>query len=201
MSMTDQTDKDLRKNPDLIFDVKVMVQPTPNPSALKFIVNKEVKATGKATFNNKEECQSNELAHSLFDVPGVSQLYFFQNVITITFSPDTNLLETEDSVIAIIKEKMLEHDPNFQIENDEDERREKLPQNVREVEEILDRTIRQGLQGDGGDVEVISLIENELAIRYQGACGSCPSSTMGTLMAIEGILRDEFDPDIQVIPV
>ncbi|MGZ3691140.1 MAG: NifU family protein [Pseudobdellovibrio sp.] len=36
---------------------------------------------------------------------------------------------------------------------------------------------------------------------YQGACGTCPSSTSGTLMAIEGILKDEFNPSVEVVPL
>ena len=40
-----------------------------------------------------------------------------------------------------------------------------------------------------------------LTIRYQGACGSCPSSLTGTLMAIEGMLKQEIDPDLEVIAV
>jgi len=57
------------------------------------------------------------------------------------------------------------------------------------------------LQGDGGDIEVVNLEGKKLYVHYEGACGTCPSSTSGTLMAIEGILRDEFVPDLEVIPV
>ena len=72
---------------------------------------------------------------------------------------------------------------------------------VEQIEEILDRTIRPGLQGDGGDLAVIKFEENKLYVHYEGACGTCPSATSGTLMAIEGILRDEFNPQIEVIPL
>ena len=61
-----------------------------------------------------------------------------------------------------------------------------------QIEEILDRTIRPGLQADGGDIDVVSFADNELRILYQGACGGCPSSMMGTLDAIQGILREEL---------
>ena len=62
----------------------------------------------------------------------------------------------------------------------------------------MDRTIRPALQMDGGDLQIIALDGNTLTVNYQGACGSCPSSSMGTLKAIEGILRDEFNPDLVV---
>ena len=66
------------------------------------------------------------------------------------------------------------------------------------IEEILDRTISPGLQADGGDVQAISLEDDVLLVRYQGACGTCPSSTTGTLEAIKSILRNEYKPEIDV---
>jgi Fe-S cluster biogenesis protein NfuA len=57
------------------------------------------------------------------------------------------------------------------------------------------------LAGDGGGLEIISLEDKKLTIRYQGACGSCPSSLSGTLYAIEYMLKDEIDPDLEVISV
>lgn len=203
--MTDQTitnnNSVATQTSNIPFEVQVMVQPTPNPNAYKFIVNREVKAKGRITYNAAEECVNNELGRALFDVLGVTQLHFFENVITVTFLQGVDILAAEDQVIAVIKQKILSHDPDFVAEEDEESRRESLDPELRRIEEILDRTIRPGLQGDGGDIEVVSLIDNELSIRYQGACGSCPSSTQGTLMALEGILRDEYDPDICVVPV
>ncbi len=38
-------------------------------------------------------------------------------------------------------------------------------------------------------------------IRYQGACTTCPAGLTGTLVAIEGILKAEVDPEIVVITV
>jgi Fe-S cluster biogenesis protein NfuA len=69
------------------------------------------------------------------------------------------------------------------------------------IEALLDERIRPYLAGDGGWLEIIDLAENTLRIRYQGACGSCPSSLTGTLMAIENMIRDEIDPEITVVAV
>ena len=69
------------------------------------------------------------------------------------------------------------------------------------INEILDEKIRPALAGDGGWLEVLSLTDHTLTIRYQGACGSCPSSLSGTLMAIEGMLKEQVDPEIEVVAV
>ena len=55
--------------------------------------------------------------------------------------------------------------------------------------------------GDGGYLEIIDLTDRTLKIRYQGACGSCPSSLTGTLMAIESMLKEQIDPDLEVIAI
>ena len=44
----------------------------------------------------------------------------------------------------------------------------------------------------------MSYEDHVLVVKYQGACGTCPSSATGTLEAIKGILRDEYDPEIEV---
>jgi Fe-S cluster biogenesis protein NfuA len=72
---------------------------------------------------------------------------------------------------------------------------------VREIEAILDERIRPYLASDGGWLEILDFEDKKLKIRYEGACGSCPSSLTGTLMAIENMLKDEIDPEIEVIAV
>jgi Fe-S cluster biogenesis protein NfuA len=68
-----------------------------------------------------------------------------------------------------------------------------------EINALLDERIRPYLAGDGGWLEVLELENNILKIRYEGACGSCPSSLTGTLMAIENMIKEEIDPAITVI--
>ena len=76
--------------------------------------------------------------------------------------------------------------------------KETLTGEMKVIDAIIDKSIRPYLQGDGGDIELLELEGKILRVKYQGACGSCPSSTMGTLSAIEGMLRDEYDPEIEV---
>ena len=181
--------------------VIVYVQNTPNPNAYKFISDHEVKTGGDAAYSDPALCD-NDLARELLAVPGVEQIYFFDNVITTTLNPTVALNDIKDRIIAVIKDKLPTHDPKYQTDKDiKKATYEDLPEDLKHINEILDRTIRPGLQGDGGNIEILSYVDNQLSVRYQGACGSCPSSTMGTLQAINQILRDEFDPDIEVIPV
>ena len=64
---------------------------------------------------------------------------------------------------------------------------------------MLDKRVRPALAGDGGGLEVLDLHDKTLTIRYQVACGTCPSAIQGTLVAIENLLRREIDPAMEVI--
>jgi Fe-S cluster biogenesis protein NfuA len=183
-------------------EILVRVQSTPNPNALKFVVSVPVKNTGKATFTRPSEAVGIRLAEDLFMIEGVRQLHFFENVVTVTYALETDVDTLRLEVQSVLQSRLPVHDPAFQ---NEDERkkanRANLPIDIQKIEEILDRTVRMYLQGDGGDIEVIALNGSQLQVRYEGACGSCPSSTEGTLDAIQGILREEFDPNLEVVPV
>ena len=41
--------------------------------------------------------------------------------------------------------------------------------------------------------------DNILRIKYQGACGGCPSAMFGTLQMIEGVLKDKFDDIVRYV--
>jgi Fe-S cluster biogenesis protein NfuA len=62
------------------------------------------------------------------------------------------------------------------------------------VESVLDE-LRPYLMSDGGNVELVEVDGPIVRLRLQGACGSCPSSTMTLRMGIERRLR-ELIPDI-----
>jgi Fe-S cluster biogenesis protein NfuA len=62
------------------------------------------------------------------------------------------------------------------------------------VETVLDE-MRPYLMADGGNVELVEIDGPVVKLRLQGACGSCPSSTMTLRMGIERRLREQI-PEI-----
>ncbi len=191
-------------------DVQVRAQMTPNPFALKFVVNQALKSEGKATFNTPLECENLPLVHTLFSLVGVKQVHLFQNTLTVTHTGQMDDEELREQVTSVIKTRMAIHDPSFAADSAGSQTsqqnivkdRSHLSPELLQIEEILDRTIRPGLQSDGGDVEVLEFKDNILKILYQGACGGCPSSMMGTLDAIQNILQHETgNQEIRVVPV
>lgn len=178
--------------------LEITIQPTPNPNALKFILSQDVVTEGKVSFKTPQDCKDVPLAAALFDLRGVDQIHFFQNVITISKFSFEDWNSLEPAVQTCIESFIEDHDPNIKIFNPEAERRAHLTPEMQKIEEILDKRIRPGLQGDGGDLAVKDFKDNVLIVKYQGACGTCPSSTTGTLEAIRSILKEEFHQDVEV---
>jgi len=181
-------------------ELKYFTQPTPNPSAMKFIFNQDVKTKGKVDYSSIEECEQNPMAQCLFGVDGVTKLHFFENVITVTQNGSAEWEVLEDQVIELVRANIDSHDPDFKEGIDEEERRAALPEDVRTIEEILDRTVRSGLQADGGDIVVKEYDKenNVVYVQYEGACVTCPSATIGTLAAIKSFLKAEFNSTVDV---
>jgi Fe-S cluster biogenesis protein NfuA len=178
--------------------LRVITQSTPNPNALKFIVAKDVKKLGKITFVHPAECIHIPLATNILGLPNINAVHFFENVITVTQDGFGDWPVLESEIIEVIKTYLPSHDPEFEsMEPEEDT--SSWTDDRKRLEDIIDREIRPGLQADGGDIRVMGLEGNILTLQYEGACGSCPSSRLGTLQGIESILRNEFRDDLQVV--
>lgn len=75
-----------------------------------------------------------------------------------------------------------------------------VPQKIAIIEEVIEKEIRPYIEMDGGGVEVINLLDNEVIIVYEGSCTTCYSSTGATLSYIQQMLRAKVFPDLVVTP-
>jgi len=186
------------------------IDETPNPNAVKFVLKEPVTTGAARSFLGATLAKDDALAKSLFDVGGVVSVFYMDKMITVEKE------ETEDwddllpklavpiraaeaaqggsaaAAAAAAGAGALGGALGAVMSDD--------PRLLR-INEILDEKIRPALAGDGGWLEIVSLTENTLTIKYQGACGSCPSSISGTLMAIESMVQQEVDPALEVVAV
>lgn len=183
--------------------IRFRIQGTPNPNARKYITDRDLKTEGKVSYKTAKECAHLPLGQALFAIRGVQQIHFFETVVTITQDGLHDWSEIDQRVQEIIIDLIDQHDPKF-IDFIVPEKAEK-PQNwspiMEQIDNILDQMIRPSLQMDGGDIELVSLDNHILTIRYMGACGGCPSSMSGTLEAIRSIIRDEIDQQIEIVAI
>jgi NFU1 iron-sulfur cluster scaffold homolog, mitochondrial len=188
------------------------VQPTPNPNAFQFVINAQIIESGSKTFSNADEAIGDPLTEALFQIYGVESIYLNESFITITKSETIGWHTIFDKIGEIIEKKI-----HFYNSVDEKEIAQNKPEtilekfhkedfsncNVKEkvliIEAVLDQAIRPALANDGGGVEVLGIEGNVINVHYQGACGTCPSSTTGTLSYIETFLKDSLHRDLTVV--
>ena len=181
------------------------IQETPNPNAVKFILREPVTSGVARQFGSSDQAQGDDLARSLFDVGSVASVFYMDNMITVEKDDTADWDDLLPALAVPIRaaQAVTAAPPNgapsavggaIAAVSSDDPR-------LLQINEILDEKVRPYLMGDGGYLEVLDLTDHTLKIRYQGACGSCPSSLTGTLMAIESMLKEQVDPELEVIAV
>jgi hypothetical protein len=77
------------------------VQPTPNPNAAKFILDRAV-SEQPTSFFNAGAAKDHPLASKLFDIPGVSSLLLLGDFITVNKQPEADWKEIRRRVQAVL---------------------------------------------------------------------------------------------------
>ncbi|MDX6695487.1 MAG: iron-sulfur cluster scaffold, mitochondrial [Blastocatellia bacterium] len=182
------------------------IEETPNPNAVKFILKEPVTNGTARQFDSAEKAEDDALAKALFEVGEVASVFYMDKMITVEKRDEGDWDDLLPRLAVPIRaaEAVASNGAaaaaaaaiggSIAAAVSDDPR-------LAQINEILDEKVRPALAGDGGWLEVLNLKEHTLSIRYQGACGSCPSSLSGTLMAIEGMLKQEVDPEIEVVAV
>ena len=184
------------------------IQETPNPNAVKFILREPVSHGTSHSFKVADDAADDPLAKSLFDVGDVVSVFYMDKMLTVEKTDEAEWDEILPALAVPIRAAAAVASSNgngtrsaaaavggaIAAAASDDPK-------LSQINELLDERIRPYLAGDGGWLEVIELADHQLSIRYEGACGSCPSSLTGTLMAIENMIREEIDPEISVVAV
>ena len=181
------------------------IEETPNPNAVKFILREPVSNGVARQYGSAELAENDPLAKSLFDVGHVVSVFYMDRMITVEKDDEGDWDELLPALAVPIRASEAVNSSaaaaaaaavggSIAALTSDDPR-------LLKINEILDEKVRPALMGDGGYLEVLGLQDHTLSIRYQGACGSCPSSLTGTLMAIESMLKQEVDPELEVIAV
>ena len=180
------------------------IEGTPNPNALKFILREPLTWGIKRSYDNAEEAKDDPLAAALFDIGHVTNVFYIDHWLTVTQDGGADWPELTRQIAEPIRAApaagaqsavtVAAATATAADLGPEDQQR------LDRINSLLDAHIRPYLQGDGGDLYVIGLEGNKLAVHYQGACGSCPSSMSGTLTSIENLVKS-IEPDIEVFAV
>ena len=183
----------------------VRTKETPNPNALQFVINAVLLDNGNISFASKKEAESDKMATALFERSGVLSVFVMDNFVTVTKDEKTSWVPLKDRVWKTIEETVSLYQAEEKVQLSEVDvinfAELSNDKKLQGIEMVLNRSIRTNLAQDGGGVELKGIEGNEVSIHYQGACGSCPTSTSGTLQYIQTQIRQQLHPELTVKPV
>ena len=77
------------------------IQPTPNPNAAKFVLDRAI-AEQPTSFFNSEAAKGHSLAEQLFGITGITSLLFLGDFVTVNKAPEAQWDEVAARVRAVL---------------------------------------------------------------------------------------------------
>ena len=178
----------------------IQTETTPNPEVLKFIPGRDVLASGTREFKDEAQADASPLAQAIFTIPGVVRVFFGEDFVTVTKSPDREWGLLKAPILAAIMDHFTGQEPLITEEAAEDPGltyEGDAAEIVAEIKSLLDSRIRPAVAQDGGDI-LFSRFEPETGVVWlhmRGACAGCPSSAATLKSGVENMLR-HYVPEV-----
>ena len=175
--------------------VTVYAESTPNPNAMKFVVNKKI-VDDVYEFKSIDQTKDSPLAKSLFGFDFVKEVFFDFNFVSLIQNPgnnwDENVMDVREFIRSFIQ------DSNTIVFEDRIKNNIKTKPNAeyddisKEIIKIIDENIKPAVASDGGNImfESYDTTTQKVNVILQGACSGCPSSTVTLKSGIETMLKD-----------
>ena len=189
--------------------ITVYAEMTPNPSTMKFVINKNILGMGEsAQFNSKAETKGfSPLAEELFNLPFVDGVFFASNFVTITktdnLSWDFITMELREFIRNWLSEgkEVLTAMPDEKnsIQKENKPKKKYAPSEYDEsICQLLDEFVRPAVENDGGAIDFLGYEDGIVTVILKGACAGCPSSTATLKGGIESLLKTHL-PEVKEV--
>ena len=179
----------------------IQTEATPNPQVLKFIPGREVLGAGVREFRNEEEAAASPLASALFDLSGVTRVFFGSDFVTVTKDGDLDWRQLKAPILAAIMEHYTSGAPILHGAGEGAAHSEIVyegdtAQIVAEIKDLLDTRIRPAVAQDGGDILFDRFDpDGTVWLHMRGACSGCPSSSATLKSGVENMLK-HYVPEV-----
>lgn len=182
----------------------IQTETTPNPATLKFLPGRDVSPDAPIEIRSPAEAAHSPLAAQLFDIDGVSSVFFGSDFVAVT-KASGEWPHLKPAILGAIMEHFLSgaplvtddhgpagYDDGEEFFNDDD------LETVETIKELLETRVRPAVAGDGGDITFRGYRDGIVYLAMKGACSGCPSSTATLRHGIENLLR-HFLPEIEEV--
>lgn len=127
---------------------------TPNPHALKFILNEKLLNLETRQYPDKASAQNDPFAKGIFEINGVVSVFYMDKFVTIEKSPESNWGQIQRPFINFLKsfdKNLIPAEKEVKVSDEESN------ELLKQINNLLDQKVRPALAGDGGGLEVLGL--------------------------------------------
>jgi Fe-S cluster biogenesis protein NfuA len=186
----------------------IQTEPTPNPATLKFLPGRSLLAHGTLDMRDKAAAAQSPLAERLFEIAGVSGVFFGSDFIAVT-KQEGEWQQLKPAILGAIMEHFMSNAPVVRaVETagaDEAAAEEFFAaedaETVGIIKDLIETRVRPAVANDGGDITFRGYKEGIVYLDMRGACAGCPSSTATLRHGIQNLLRHYVPDVIEVRPM
>ena len=186
----------------------IQTEATPNPATLKFIPGRTVLDTGTLEFTSRDTAARSPLAERLFEVPGVTSVFYGSDFVTVT-KDDSDWQHLKPAILGAIMEHYMSGAPlladgsagSDEAADEDGEFFDKADaETVEMIKDLIETRVRPAVAQDGGDIIFRGFDEKTgiVSLHMRGSCAGCPSSTMTLKNGIENMLR-HYVPEVTAV--
>lgn len=89
----------------------------------------------------------------------------------------------------------------YHVKHEEDKPKLSEAKKILKINSIIENQISPELRKDGGDIELVDIIENKVYVKLRGSCSGCKNATLTLKNFVETTLKELVSDDIEVIEV
>ncbi|MBW5433498.1 NifU family protein [Bradyrhizobium canariense] len=181
----------------------IQTEATPNPATLKFIPGRVVVDGGPMEFANRESAARSPLAEKLFEVPGVTGVFYGSDFITVT-KANGEWQQLKPAILGAIMEHYMSGAPlladgaaasDADLDDEDEFFDEADAETVDMIKDLIETRVRPAVANDGGDITFRGFKDGIVYLNMKGSCAGCPSSTATLQHGIQNLLK-HFVPDV-----
>ncbi|MBW8305176.1 MAG: NifU family protein [Brevundimonas sp.] len=176
----------------------IQTELTPNPNVLKCLPGREVSAEPRE-FRTIAEAAASPLAEGLFQLEGVSGVFYGADYISVTRDPaGLDWPQMKAPILAAIMDHFVSGAPLIRGGSlDSADAEGEDSEIVAEIKQLLDSRVRPAVAQDGGDIlfDSFDLDTGVLSLRMRGACAGCPSSSATLKAGVEQMMK-HYIPEV-----
>jgi Fe-S cluster biogenesis protein NfuA len=187
----------------------IQTEATPNPATLKFIPGRVVVDGGPMEFASRESAARSPLAEKLFEVPGVTGVFYGSDFITVT-KADGEWQQLKPAILGAIMEHYMSGAPlladgaaasDVDLDDEDEFFDEADAETVDMIKDLIETRVRPAVANDGGDITFRGFKDGIVYLNMKGSCAGCPSSTATLQHGIQNLLKHFVPEVVEVRPM